>query len=297
MTLTSLDQFQPLDEDYDDVFAILDEDFESFLAPVSSISKTIYAVDSLRIDKKNSSRKYSRVSLIRERFSGYFKMMSRLFEKIAKGSERRVKMAGNLNSLTSKRETAVLVIQELWRRRKIRKVFLLICELLIELTVTVSSAGEILRWINPLEAELMDRASGSFIRLRLTGQTFPPIIVYKIFTKRPVIDLSSTELRLLEFRDGDPPRRRETSEKIIPRFDGNSVGGSKYVRVDGNDWRPFLASKIIPESTIDRKRRTRLCEGAIPLSRGKSGRRSNLAMIKRLYEESRNRRERIARAK
>jgi len=48
---------------------------------------------------------------------------------------------------------------------------------------------EILRSINPREAQLMDAAAGMHIRFRLGGTTFPPLVFYKIFTHRPVTDI------------------------------------------------------------------------------------------------------------
>ncbi len=45
---------------------------------------------------------------------------------------------------------------------------------------------ELLRGINPREAQLVDAAAGLHVRLRLGGSMFPPLVFYKIFTHRPV---------------------------------------------------------------------------------------------------------------
>jgi hypothetical protein len=45
---------------------------------------------------------------------------------------------------------------------------------------------ELLKCINPREAQLADAASGIHVRFRLGGTVFPPLVFYKIFTHRPV---------------------------------------------------------------------------------------------------------------
>jgi hypothetical protein len=45
---------------------------------------------------------------------------------------------------------------------------------------------ELLKAINPREAQLLDAAAGAHIRFRLGGSSWPPLILYKIFTHRPV---------------------------------------------------------------------------------------------------------------
>ena len=48
---------------------------------------------------------------------------------------------------------------------------------------------ELLKSINPQEATLFDGATGLHIRFRLGGQSFPPMLFYKIFTHRPISDI------------------------------------------------------------------------------------------------------------
>ena len=48
-----------------------------------------------------------------------------------------------------------------------------------------------LRSINPREASLVDRASGMRVRFRLGGDTFPPQIYYKIFTRAALCDVGA----------------------------------------------------------------------------------------------------------
>jgi hypothetical protein len=49
---------------------------------------------------------------------------------------------------------------------------------------------ELLRTINPREAQLLDPALGAHVRFRLEGATWPPLVMYKIFTHRPVAGAS-----------------------------------------------------------------------------------------------------------
>jgi hypothetical protein len=53
-----------------------------------------------------------------------------------------------------------------------------------------------LRAINPREAALLDAAAGAHVRFRLDGRPFPPAVVYKIFTHRPVAGARSEGGRL-----------------------------------------------------------------------------------------------------
>ncbi|KIY95840.1 Uncharacterized protein C11orf65 [Monoraphidium neglectum] len=49
----------------------------------------------------------------------------------------------------------------------------------------------LLRAINPREAALLDAAAGAHVRFRLGGASFPPQVLYKIFTHRPVADINA----------------------------------------------------------------------------------------------------------
>jgi hypothetical protein len=48
-----------------------------------------------------------------------------------------------------------------------------------------------LRSINPREASLFDEAAGIVLRFRLGGESFPPLIYYKIFTKSSLCDVNA----------------------------------------------------------------------------------------------------------
>nr|VZI25404.1 unnamed protein product [Spirometra erinaceieuropaei] len=134
-------------------------------------------------------------------------------------------------------ERAAIIIQRKWRSHVDTQVFTYMRRLLLNSRDLVPE--EFLKFINPREATLADAASGLVVRLRLNGETFPPIICYKIFTQRPVKDLGSTSPKnyAYEREDGDglPNIRQKLGQKQ-----------NWYKRVDGNNWRPVTDEMLIP---------------------------------------------------
>lgn len=84
---------------------------------------------------------------------------------------------------------AACAIQRVYRQFCDKKVFVYYRDLL-----NFQNSGdpkEMLRAINPNEAGLMDEASGTIVRFRLGGVSYPPDIYYKIFTKTSVCDVGA----------------------------------------------------------------------------------------------------------
>ncbi|GLC61007.1 hypothetical protein PLESTB_001705300 [Pleodorina starrii] len=82
---------------------------------------------------------------------------------------------------------AARVIQTAWRAHRNHRIFLYYRDL-----IRFRERGdprELLRVINPREAQLVDAAAGIHVRFRLGGTVFPPLVFYKIFTHRPVADI------------------------------------------------------------------------------------------------------------
>ncbi|KAJ3011746.1 hypothetical protein HKX48_006684 [Thoreauomyces humboldtii] len=50
---------------------------------------------------------------------------------------------------------------------------------------------KLLRFINPQEAALMDASMGIHVRFRLGGTTFPPLIYYKVFVHKSLVDMNA----------------------------------------------------------------------------------------------------------
>ncbi|KAM4828410.1 protein MFI [Thomomys bottae] len=87
---------------------------------------------------------------------------------------------------------------------------------------------QIVRFINPKEAELLDAAAGIHVRFRLGGVKFPPDIYYKIFTHRHVEDLCANSPR--------------DYTKLVPKHLSHNKSDKDqsgwYRRIENNGWRP-----------------------------------------------------------
>ncbi|XP_028415164.1 uncharacterized protein C11orf65-like [Dendronephthya gigantea] len=85
------------------------------------------------------------------------------------------------------RQGAARIIQRTWRKHVDMQVYCYYKDL-----ISFKFRGDpalLLRCINPREAELLDSGSGTHVKFRLAGHTFPPNIYYKIFTHRTVVDM------------------------------------------------------------------------------------------------------------
>ncbi|KAM6173906.1 protein MFI [Erethizon dorsatum] len=90
---------------------------------------------------------------------------------------------------------------------------------------------QIVRYIDPKEAEFLDAAAGIQIRFRLGGANFPPDIYYKIFTHRHIEDLCANSPRdYTKF----PAKRTSHNKDERPRGEDHS---GWYRRVENNGWR------------------------------------------------------------
>ncbi|PNH00894.1 hypothetical protein TSOC_013259, partial [Tetrabaena socialis] len=86
-------------------------------------------------------------------------------------------------------DVAARVIQTAWRAFRNRRIYTYYRDL-----IRFRERGdprELLKVINPREAQLVDAASGIHVRFRLGGTVFPPLVFYKIFTHRPVTDIGA----------------------------------------------------------------------------------------------------------
>eukprot|EP00668_Euglena_longa_P014154 GGOE01018128.1.p1 GENE.GGOE01018128.1~~GGOE01018128.1.p1 ORF type:complete len:407 (-),score=87.39 GGOE01018128.1:257-1477(-) len=132
----------------------------------------------------------------------------------------------------SRRDAAAARIQSVWRSHIDRQVFRYYLDL-IRLR-EAADARTILRVINPKEASLIDGAAPIFLRFRLGGGIFPPIVYYKVFLNAPVCDLGALA-----------PRDYTRSRKVVSRKGTRLTPGVEasdhtgwYQRVENNDWRP-----------------------------------------------------------
>uniref|UniRef100_A0A8D0BW26 Chromosome 11 open reading frame 65 n=1 Tax=Salvator merianae TaxID=96440 RepID=A0A8D0BW26_SALMN len=133
------------------------------------------------------------------------------------------------NEQQEKRRQAATVIQRTWRRWLDKGVFAYYKEL-----IGFKQCGEpsqLMKYINPGEAEFLDAAAGVHIKFRLGGLKFPPSIYYKVFTHRPIVDLCAcsprdyTKLAV---------KKRQSGEIQKKSYEDYS---SWYKRIENNGWR------------------------------------------------------------
>ncbi|XP_037014756.2 protein MFI [Artibeus jamaicensis] len=130
----------------------------------------------------------------------------------------------------TKRDKAARVIQKAWKRFLNITVFQHFKSL-----INIRRQGEprqIVRYINPKEAELLDAAAGVHVRFRLGGVKFPPEIYYKIFTERHIEDLCANS----------PRDYTKLSAKYASHIKSDDVQEEDhsgwYHRIENNGWRP-----------------------------------------------------------
>ncbi|TPX32357.1 hypothetical protein SmJEL517_g04523 [Synchytrium microbalum] len=105
-----------------------------------------------------------------------------------------------------------------------------------------SQPHHLFRVINPRESHLIDPATEMHMRFRLGGIAWPPVVYYKIFTQRGIVDLGSFAPR--EYFS-------ERLEEERRKHDG------WYKRVENNGWRP-VSDKMMDPKQDDVTRSTTL---------------------------------------
>ncbi|EFJ08458.1 hypothetical protein SELMODRAFT_428997 [Selaginella moellendorffii] len=93
----------------------------------------------------------------------------------------------------------------------------------------------LLRRINPSEAALADSATGLHIRFRLGGITFPPLLLYKLYTHRPVVDMGSFSPRKYSVSLRRPLTRGRDPRRCFQQPVKQTT--EEYVRCENNGWR------------------------------------------------------------
>ena len=94
----------------------------------------------------------------------------------------------------------------------------------------------LLRTLQARDQTLADSASGLYVRLRLGGATFPPLIYYKVFTTQHVTDIGSFAPRHYAL---DDKRRRDAKKARLELGDGQDRTDVQYwyQRWENNGWR------------------------------------------------------------
>lgn len=126
------------------------------------------------------------------------------------------------------RQIAARLLQKWWRGRSLRLVFARLAALIS--FWDRGNPAAMLRSINPVEAKLLDVASGAHVRFRLSGTHWPPSVVYKVFTHRPVVDMGAFSPKyyaaIQDFGRVENPGLRQ------------AIMAQWYKRVECNEWRP-----------------------------------------------------------
>lgn len=116
------------------------------------------------------------------------------------------------------------------------------------------------RSIVPSEASLLDRAAGVHVRFRLGGVIFPPMVLYKIFTHKPLCDINSFAPRNysketvltqqnLNAQSKSTYKQQVSSIRVGKTYFDARVATSTdsdswYKRDENNNWRPIITSKF-----------------------------------------------------
>ncbi|XP_024520082.1 uncharacterized protein C11orf65 homolog isoform X2 [Selaginella moellendorffii] len=124
-------------------------------------------------------------------------------------------------------------IQRCWHSYANRKVFRYYKDLITNTEKLHPSL--LLRRINPSEAALADSATGLHIRFRLGGITFPPLLLYKLYTHRPVVDMGSFSPRKYSVSLRRPLTRGRDPRRCFQQPVKQTT--EEYVRCENNGWR------------------------------------------------------------
>lgn len=98
--------------------------------------------------------------------------------------------------------------------------------------------AKLLKGINPGEAQLLETSVNCHVRFRLGGDSFPPNIYYKIFSKSNVCDINAFAPRNYSVlpRELTPDQKINFTTYQRNRKDYENEGW--YLRSDNNGWRP-----------------------------------------------------------
>jgi hypothetical protein len=95
-----------------------------------------------------------------------------------------------------------------------------------------------LKGINPLEAQLLETAVDCHVRFRLGGDTFPPNIYYKIFSKTNVCDINAFAPRDYSSLPREVGKEEKIKFSTYQRNRKEYENEGWYLRSDNNGWRP-----------------------------------------------------------
>ncbi|KAI9102684.1 hypothetical protein DFS34DRAFT_610101 [Phlyctochytrium arcticum] len=112
---------------------------------------------------------------------------------------------------------------------------------------------KLLKFINPKESQIIDSATGIHVRFRLGGTAFPPIIFYKIFVHKSLVDMNSFSPRDYTKVQNKQLLPIDLFQKTGPLPPAEDPNGGWYQRTEQNGWRPVSEKlwsngyQLIPE--------------------------------------------------
>jgi len=131
--------------------------------------------------------------------------------------------------------SSIKKIQDAWRSYTNRKVYKYYRD--IVLLKTQTKPAQLLKAINPTEAQLLEIGSNLNIRFRLGGERFPPTIYYKIFANRGICDMNSFAPRDYSKMSKE---HREEKKMFYKEYKEQQVyHDGWYIRQENNGWRPL----------------------------------------------------------
>jgi len=138
---------------------------------------------------------------------------------------------------------AAQIIQQAWKVYVNKRIFFYYKRFINH--KCVGNPRDILRLVNPREANLVDSASGIHVRFRLGGVKFPPYVYYKIYTHRPIQDMCSNSPKDYALETEQTNKKSHTDlATTLP--DVSDKKFHWYRRRENNSWR-MLSDKLFLE--------------------------------------------------
>jgi hypothetical protein len=104
--------------------------------------------------------------------------------------------------------------------------------------------AKLLKGINPLEAQLLETAVDCHVRFRLGGDTFPPNIYYKVFSKTNVCDINAFAPRDYSSLPREVGKEEKIKFSTYQRNRKEYESEGWYLRSDNNGWRPVRMALV-----------------------------------------------------
>ncbi|KAJ2998919.1 hypothetical protein HDV02_003894 [Globomyces sp. JEL0801] len=155
------------------------------------------------------------------------------------------------------RNCAALIIQRAWKRYYNTRIYYFYRDL-----IKIRENGhpkQMLKFINPKEADLIDRGMAVHVRFRLGGVQFPPMIFYKIFAHKSLIDMNSFAPKDYTAQESKQmlPRTLFLNDKPLPVKDAKGPFASNSIHQTELQKNLFHYSKLTRHQDVMKKRKNK----------------------------------------